>query len=80
MTFNGWWASLGKEGLERRAPEEHFRVIAHMAFVAGQRHADGERRIDGQTIEQWRDRALITERNLADALDARSDGDIENGR
>lgn len=74
MTFEEWWSRLGKDGLENKTGIEMCRVICHMAFEAGRKNAFENKRLNGQTIEQWKERAEISERNLADALERR-DGD-----
>lgn len=68
-TFDEWWKGLNTKGLPN---VQRYRVVCKMAYTEGQKRG---RTIDGQTIEQWRERALINERNLADLLDKRSDGD-----
>ena len=61
LSFDEWWKVLHTDGLPN---VQRYRVVCKMAYTEGQKRG---RTIEGQTIEQWRERALIGERQLQDA-------------
>jgi hypothetical protein len=68
MTFDEWWETLPPNRPNRP------RKVAREAWDAALASArpEVERRIRGQTIEQWAERAEISERNLEECINAKS--------